>query len=220
MPPAGVGFFTATLAVPSVRICAAEICAVTCVPFTTAVGCARAFHWTADDEIKFVRFTVRAKAEPPAVSFAGEVFETVGTGLVAALMSKVVLGDLPPPGAGFVTVSSAVPVASMSVAAKAAVMVLLTTVVVRALPFQFTAVFALKFVPLAVSVIAGPPAVAVVGEVKLSLGTGFGWIALHPPLPPLQAVRSKTLNSTNTLLRDLGNGPIFPRLQLSRTHVR
>ena len=81
------------------------VSAVTCVLFTNAVGGAAPFHWTADDGIEFVPFTVNVNAGPPEVAFVGEMFETVGNGFAAAIMSNAVDGEVPPPGAGFVTVT-------------------------------------------------------------------------------------------------------------------
>jgi hypothetical protein len=66
--------------------------------------------------------------------------------------------EVPPPGVGFVTVMEAVPVAAMSVAGIAAVRrELLTKVVGRGLPFQFTTEVETKPVPFTVSVNPGPP---------------------------------------------------------------
>jgi hypothetical protein len=105
VPPPGVGFFTVTLAVPAVRMLAAGICALNCVLFTNAVGCAAPFRWTAGDEIKSVPFTVRVNAGPPAMAFVGEMFETDGNGFAAAMMSNAIAGEVSPPGDGFVTVT-------------------------------------------------------------------------------------------------------------------
>jgi hypothetical protein len=174
VPPTGVGFFTVTLTVPAVAMFEAEIWAVTCVLFTNAVGCAAPFHWTADDDIKFVPFAASVNAEPPAVASVGEMFETVGTGFVAAWMSNAMGREVPPPGAGFVTVTWAVPAAITSVAEMAAVISLvLTNVVVRGLPFQFTSELLMKFGPFTVSVNGASPAVALFGDRDVIVGTGL-----------------------------------------------
>lgn len=51
--------------------------------------------------------------------------------------------------------------------------VLRTNVVVRLLPFHRTTDELMKFDPFTVSVNAAPPAVALVGEMELTVGTGF-----------------------------------------------
>jgi hypothetical protein len=82
--------------------------------------------------------------------------------------------DVPPPGGSFTTVTSAVPGVRMSAAEMEAVsFVLLENVVLRADPFQSTTEPKTKFDPCTVSVKAGPPAVALLGEIELIAGTGF-----------------------------------------------
>ena len=66
---------------------------------------------------------------------------------------------------GFCTVTEAVPAAAMSVAGICAVSwVALTKVVVRVAPFQRTTELLTKLLPFTVSVKAGPPATALLGE--------------------------------------------------------
>ena len=70
--------------------------------------------------------------------------------------------------------TAAVPAFAMSAAVTAAVSrVLLTKVVVRAVPFHLTVELPIKFVPLSVSVNAVPPAVAELGEMPDKAGTGL-----------------------------------------------
>ena len=55
------------------------------------------------------------------------------------------------------------------------------------LPFQRTTDVIAKFVPVAVSVNASPPAEALVGEIELSVGTGFVEVMVNvcdPDVPP------------------------------------
>ena len=81
---------------------------------------------------------------------------------------------MPPPGAGFVTVTLAVPAVAISAASIAAVTcVVLMNVVVLAVPLNFTTEVDTNPVPLTVSVNAAPPAVALVGEIDLSVGAGL-----------------------------------------------
>src|SRR5215475_8974070 len=86
--------------------------------------------------------------------------------------------DCPPPGLGVKTVTDAVPATAMSAAPIAArSCVALTYVVARSLPFHRTTELATKLLPVTVSVSAGPPAAALVGDRLLATGTGL------PPAP-------------------------------------
>ena len=59
---------------------------------------------------KFVPFTVNVNVAAPAVTLLGEMETSVGTGLFpTALIVKVKEFDVPPPGAGVITVTAAVP---------------------------------------------------------------------------------------------------------------
>ena len=84
-------------------------------------------------------------------------------------MTKVRALDTAPPG--FRTVTEAVPAAAISVAGIAAVSwVALTKVVVRFAPFQRTTEPLTKLLPFTVSVKAGPPAAALLGEREVNVG--------------------------------------------------
>ena len=66
--------------------------------------------------------------------------------------------EVPPPGAGFVTVTFMLPTTATSLAGIAAdSLVALTNVVASGLPLKLTTDFASKFVPLTVSVKETPP---------------------------------------------------------------
>ena len=81
---------------------------------------------------------------------------------------KVEAAEVPPPGAGLVTVTSTLPADETSVAGIAAEsLVALTNVVACALPLKFTTDFATKFVPFTVNVNAAPPAACVVPRVVI-----------------------------------------------------
>ena len=123
---------------------------------------------TTEVEPKFVPFTVRVKAASPKFLLAGERVVVVGTGLLTV---RVCAFDVPPPGAGFVTVIGNVPAEAISAALiEAVTWVELTNVVVRAEPLKFTTEFETKFVPFAVSVNAAAPAVTLVGEMLVVVG--------------------------------------------------
>jgi hypothetical protein len=83
--------------------------------------------------------------------------------------------DVPPPGGGVETETSADPTEATSLAAIAAVnCVLLTNVVGRALPFQFTTDEDAKPDPLTASVKPAAPATPLEGASEFTAGTGGG----------------------------------------------
>ena len=129
------------------------------------------FHSTTELDTKFVPVTVNVTSVPPAVAEFGEMSVRVGTGL---LMVKVAALEVPPPGVGLNAVTLTVLPAAMSLAEIAAVnCVLLTNVVVRSEPFHRTLELDMNEEPFAVSVKAGSPAWALVGEMEDRTGTGF-----------------------------------------------
>ena len=81
---------------------------------------------------------------------------------------------MPPPGAGFITLTGTIPPLAISAAVIAAVsIVLLTMVVGRVKPFHCTTEVETKFVPTTVRVNAGSPAVSLLGDNDVSVGTGL-----------------------------------------------
>jgi len=129
-----------------------------------------------------VNVTVPGNAPPTVavaiVKFAELPAVTVCVVVVAVTLKSVIVNvsafDVPPPGVGFTTVIAAVPELAMSAAVIAAVNeVALTNVVVRGLPFHCAVEPLMKFVPVNVSVNAAPPAPVNVGEIAVSVGTGF-----------------------------------------------
>src|SRR5262249_29283641 len=117
-PPPGAGFETVTLAVPAVAMSPAEIAAVNCVLLINVVGLSTPFHLTTEALTKSVPVTVRVKAAPPAVPEFGFKLASAGAGL---LIVKLATLDVPPPGAGFETVTLAVPALAISPAGICAV---------------------------------------------------------------------------------------------------
>ena len=169
MPPP-VGFVTVTFTVPVVAMSAAGIVATICV-LVTEEGVIAGFvpKFTVAPETNPVPASVNGKATPPAVADVGAI--EVSAGPETALMVNDTVPDVPPPGAGFVTVTLAVPAVAISAAVIAAVTcVALTNVVVLAAPLNFTTDVDTNPVPLTVSVNAAPPAVALVGEIDVSVG--------------------------------------------------
>ena len=83
------------------------------------------------------------------------------------------MAEVPPPGAGFVTVTFILPTIATSLAGIVAdTLVALTNVVVSGLPLKLTTDFASKFAPLTVSVKAAPPGACVAPRLDI-VGTGL-----------------------------------------------
>src|ERR1700676_467861 len=131
---------------------------------------------------------------PPAATIA-EPGETVTTGF-GLLIVKVSALDVPPPGAGVVTLTIAVPAEAMSAAVIAACkLVLEPKVVARALPFHCTVEDDMKLAPVTVRLNAAPPARVKPGFRDAAVGVGFGLGGgggggLDPPLHPARYVKA------------------------------
>jgi hypothetical protein len=118
VPPPGVGLVTVILAVPALAMSLAGTCAVSCVALTNVVVSEAPPHLTTELEMKFAPLTVRVKAAPPTVAPVGDTEAIVGAGLFIASDTPA---EVPPPGAGFVTVRVADPAAAMLLAGTCAV---------------------------------------------------------------------------------------------------
>jgi len=184
VPPPGVGFTTVTCAVPEFEMSAAVTVAANWPPFTKVVFNLTAFQWIAEVETKLEPFTVSVKVGPPAVALEGVREVSPGMGLSIVNVSAA---EVPPPGAGFTTVTFAVPALAMSAEAMEAVScILLTKVVVRAEPFHLSIELEMKLEPFTTSVHAAPPAVALEGVREVSCGAAFLTVkvkAFEPPPP-------------------------------------
>jgi hypothetical protein len=140
-----------------------------------------------------VPFTVRVKPGSPATAWSGAMPVRVGTGL---LMVNTEGAEVPPPGVGLNTVTSAVPaVAIMKAATGAVTCVGPTKVVTRSCPFHWTTELALKFVPFTVKVKPGSPAILLSGSMLVIVGTGLLMVnvavpEVPPPVPGLKTVTS------------------------------
>jgi hypothetical protein len=176
-PPPGDGLNIVTKIAPPAARSPTGTSAVTCVALTIVVVSATPFHFTTVPVTKFVPVSVNVKAAPPAFAVVGESKLKVGEGL---LIVNVIAEDTPPPGAGFTTVSAAVPPTARSKAGTMAVIcVPLETVVARATPFHSTSEPTTKFEPVSVSVKPAPPAGAMVCESIPTVGMGL----LAMPVP-------------------------------------
>jgi hypothetical protein len=74
------------------------------------------FQFTTDPATNPLPFTVRVKATLPATAEDGDNEVIDGDGFGAALMVKLELPEVPPPGVGLNTVTGAVPAEAMSAA--------------------------------------------------------------------------------------------------------
>jgi hypothetical protein len=186
VPPPGAGLVTVTFKVPAMAMSEARMAAVSCVALTKVVARALPLKFTIDVDTKPVPFTVRVKDAPPTVALVGEIVVIVDTGLFTV---NVTAFEVPPPGAGLVTVTFKVPAMAMSEARMTAVScVALTRVVARALAPKFTAEVETKPVPFTVKVKAAPPAMALLGGMVVIVGTGLFTVNVTAlEVPPLGA---------------------------------
>jgi hypothetical protein len=174
LPTPGAGLVTHTCTVPAVAIAAASMDAVNCMELTNVVVRAVPPNVTNEAETKFVPFTVSVKAAPPATALSGEIVVIVGTGL-PPLMVKFTGFEVPPPGEGLITFTSAVPPVAIAAAGMVAINCMeLTNVMVNAVPPNWTIEAETKFVPFTVSLNAAPPATALVGEIVAIVGDPLG----------------------------------------------
>lgn len=103
-PPEFTGLNTTTDAVPTKAISVAGTAAVNCVALTNVVTRFAPFHCTTAVFRKLLPFTVNVNAGPPAIAEFGTSEESVATGVV---ISNISAFDVPPPGAGFTTMTDA-----------------------------------------------------------------------------------------------------------------
>jgi len=170
-PPPGVGLNTVTVAVPEVLRSAAVIAAVNCAELTYVVARFDPFHCTCDDGRNAVPVTLSVNPPEPATAAVGAMTVADGAGFPIV---KLRLADVPPPGAGLLTVTAAIPALARSVAVTAAVnCVELTYVVVRAALFQNTCDAAVKPPPVTVKVSDPALMVADTGMIEASTGSGL-----------------------------------------------
>jgi hypothetical protein len=164
VPPHGLT--TVIEAVPGLAMREADTVAVSCVEETNVVVSAAPFQFTIEVEMKFMPLTVNVNCGSPAAAQIGLSELMVGT---AAMVSVTALEvDAHPP-----TVIEAVPGVAMSAAGTVAVSCLVVTnVVTRGLPFQYTVSPWMKSLlgPFTVSVKSGPPAAMQVGLIELIVG--------------------------------------------------
>lgn len=146
----------------------AGTCAMSSVEETRVVASAVPFHSTVEVPVKAVPRTVSMKAGPPTVTLVGETEFSAKTGGVMVNVSALLGAD----AAGSVTVTDALPGATISAADICAVnCVALTKVVGCELPFQSTVDCWEKPEPVTVRVKEEPPAITLDGDIELSTRT-------------------------------------------------
>jgi hypothetical protein len=142
-------------------------------------------HCTCDVAKKPLPVNVSVSAPDAAFADAGKIEASVGAGF--GVMVNETLEEVPPPGAGFTTVTAAVPVEARSVARIAAVnCVELTNVVVRFAPLHFTCDVEMNPLPSRVNVNAPELIAAADGWMPDRTGAGLAVIAKDNPaeVPP------------------------------------
>ena len=181
VPPPGVGLNTVTGKGPALATSVARMLAVTWLALTYVVMRALPLKLTTELLMNSDPLTVSVKAPEPAVALEGLSIVIAGTGLFvpAALIVKFTGVEIvPPPGAGSVTVTAAVPAFVMALAGIAAVScAAFTKVVGSASQAKLTTESPAKFAPSTVSVNAPDPAVALGGSRLPIAGPG----PLAPP---------------------------------------
>jgi xanthosine utilization system XapX-like protein len=110
-PPPGPGLLTTTGRDPAVAMSGAVTAMVTCVALTNVTVLPVPLNVPVAPLTKFVPLIVSVKAAPPAVALVGENDVIAGTGL---LMEKFWVPEVPPPGAGLVTLTVTTPAVAMS----------------------------------------------------------------------------------------------------------
>src|SRR5207249_4095663 len=153
LPPPGAGLLTVTGLLPAVAIAAALIVALTCVALSSVVVWATPSKWITEPLMKFVPVTVSVKAASQAGGLVGGSLLLVCTGFAASPARLSSDLELPPPGAGLLTVTGLLPAVAIAAALIVALTcVALSSVVVCATPSKWITEPLMKFVPVTVSV--------------------------------------------------------------------
>jgi hypothetical protein len=135
------------------------------------VTSATPFHFTTLFGSNFVPVTVMVVLDEPATIGLGETDVSAGTGFTALIATPA---DVPPPGAGVVTVSIVeTGAATYALGTVAFNDVAEEYVVVSETPFQFTTLFDSKFVPVTVTTAFAEPTRIDFGLTDVKVGTGL-----------------------------------------------
>jgi hypothetical protein len=121
LPPAGAGLVTTTANVPALARSALLSVMDSWLALTNVAVCGDPLNVTVEEATKPLPVIVRVSAPLPAEAEDGDRLATVGAGLLAACTVKLTGAEVPPPGAGFETVTGKVPVMARSLAGTVAV---------------------------------------------------------------------------------------------------
>ena len=167
---------------------------------TTVVVRAAPFHSAVVPLPNPLPVSVRVNAASPAVALVGEIAVSVGTAAaigVPEAIGKLRAPEVPPPGAGVTTITGTLATVAISAELTAVVSCLvLTNVVVRALPFQVIVEPFSKLLPFTVSVKAAPPAIAPAGLKLVNVGAGLFTAKARAVEMPPPGVGVKTVTGT------------------------
>jgi hypothetical protein len=115
VPPPGAALVTVTVAVPAAARSAAGIVATSSVALLNPVLRGLPFQFTTEEAMKLLPEMVRVVAAVPAAMELGDIAASIGAGFTSPI-GRVAVLEMPPPGAGLLTVMLAAPVAEMLVA--------------------------------------------------------------------------------------------------------
>ena len=199
VPPPGPGVTTVKLlGVPAVVRLAAVITAVSCVALTKVVASGTPFRLTTDPATKPVPVMVTVVAGLPAGAEFGPTLARVGAGFATTNVSAADAVPL-----AFRTTTDRLPVfASAAAGMTAASCVGLTKVVAIRLPLTVTTESGPKFAPISVTVVSGPPTMAVAGVRLVTVGAGSVIVsvltAFWPRVAPPTGVPRVTVSVRST----------------------
>ena len=180
VPPPGVGLNTVTVCVPVEEN--EGMGAVSDVGDSCVVAAGAPSRRTTDDALKPVPVKNSVNAEPLTPTEEGESAVRVGAAFSTA---TEVAALVPPPGAGFRSVSACAPLSRSSAASTVALSaVALTRVAVRTAPSQSTSVPAMRPAAWIDSAVVTPPTSSVAGVTALIVGAGFTTVSDNGALAP------------------------------------
>jgi hypothetical protein len=171
VPPPGAGFCTVIWFVELPDRSAAGTTPTSCVALTTLVAISTPFQPTNDPATNPVPVTVTIVSFAPAVTLEGLTLVIVGVG---SFTEKLTGEDVPPPGAGFTTVSCPTVALARSLAGIVVFkLVAEANVVVSAAPFHSTVELAMNPEPDSVTGVSAEPTAAEDGLTEVTSGAGF-----------------------------------------------
>jgi hypothetical protein len=170
------------------------------------------FHWTKEFGSKLAPETVSVKLAAPAVAESGLAVEMEGPGLAILKLREE---DVPPPGAGVLTVTPLEPGAAMSAAGTVAVRTpLLMKTLAKAAPFHWTLEAGSKLKPYTVKAKLAPSAAAEAGLRAEMEGAGLAKVraAGADAPPPGAGVTTVTPPSPGAVMSPAGTTAVSVEL--------